>query len=94
MPRYASDPVHFFSLTDVIPVQTLKDSVPEVKQATDKESRNAENGGHRGSFTGRGSRGRGGFAARGFASAGLTRGGVPGRANGDGPSDGPKPSDS
>ncbi|KAL7281972.1 hypothetical protein ACG7TL_003439 [Trametes sanguinea] len=63
--------------------EKLNDSVPELKQATDKESRVAENG-HRGSFTGRG-RGRGGFAARGFASAGLTRGGAPGRANGDGP---------
>ncbi|KAI0723622.1 hypothetical protein C8Q76DRAFT_794544 [Earliella scabrosa] len=70
------------------------DSIPDLKQATDKESRTGENG-HRGSFTGRGGRGaRGGFAARGFASVGLTRGGAPGRANGDGPSDDPKPSDS
>lgn len=49
-------------------MQTLKDSVPEVKQATDKESRNAE-GGFRGAGRGRG---RGSFAARGFAAAGLT----------------------
>ncbi|KAI8984929.1 hypothetical protein BD414DRAFT_537385 [Trametes punicea] len=61
--------------------EKLKDSVPELKQATDKESRTGENG-HRGAFPGRG-RGRGGFVARGFASAGLTRGGAPGRANGD-----------
>ncbi|KAI0637630.1 hypothetical protein C8Q77DRAFT_1047316 [Trametes polyzona] len=73
--------------------EKLNDGVPELKQATDKESRTAENG-HRGSFSGRGPRGRGGFAARGFASAGLTRGGAPGRANGDAPSsDGPKPSE-
>ncbi|KAI0786516.1 hypothetical protein C8Q75DRAFT_893207 [Abortiporus biennis] len=51
--------------------EKLNDSVPEVKQATDKESRNAE--AMRGTFPGRG-RGRGGFAARGFAAAGLTRG--------------------
>lgn len=76
-----------------VPPQKLNDAIPELKQATDKESRTGENG-HRGSFTGRGRGGRGGFAARGFASAGLTRGGAPGRMNGDGPSDGPKPSDS
>ena len=52
----------------------MNDAVPEVKQATDKESRNAENANNfRGGFVGRGSRGRGGFAARGFAAAGLTR---------------------
>ncbi len=75
-------------------MQTLNDGVPELKQATDKESRTGENG-HRGSFTGRGVRGaRGGFAARGFASAGLTRGGGPGRANGDAPSESPRPVES
>ncbi|KAI0662855.1 hypothetical protein C8Q70DRAFT_1127418 [Cubamyces menziesii] len=73
--------------------EKLNDSIPELKQATDRESRAAENG-HRGTFPGRG-RGRGGFAARGFASAGLTRGGAPGRANGDAPqsSDAPKASE-
>ena len=34
----------------------MNDAAAELKQATDKESRNAENG-HRGSFTGRGGRG-------------------------------------
>ncbi|KAI0772548.1 hypothetical protein BD413DRAFT_612688 [Trametes elegans] len=74
--------------------EKLNDAVPELKQATDKESRAAENG-QRGGFAGRGPRGRGGFAARGFASAGLTRGGAPGRANGDAPSssEAPKPSE-
>lgn len=70
------------------PLQKFKDTVPEVKQATDKESRNAENGGpYRGGPFGRGGRGgRGAFAARGFAAAGLTRGGAPGehkKPNGD-----------
>ena len=51
-------------------LQKLNGAIPEVKQATDKESRNAE--ALRGGFTGRG-RGRGAFAARGFAAAGLTR---------------------
>lgn len=62
--------------------------MPELKQATDKESRTAEGGGPPRGFGGRGGRGgRGGFAARGFAAAGLTRGGAPGekRANGDSP---------
>ncbi|KAF8351095.1 Ser/Thr protein phosphatase, partial [Amanita rubescens] len=46
--------------------EKLKDITPEVKQATDKESR--------GEHPFRGGRGRGrGFAARGFAAAGLTR---------------------
>ena len=54
--------------------------MPEIKQATDRETRNAENQAFRGGFSGRG-RGRGGFAARGFAAAGLTRG-VP-RPNGE-----------
>lgn len=56
-------------------LQRLNDSIPEVKQATDRETRNAENAAtfRGGPFGGRG-RGRGGFAARGFAAAGLTRG--------------------
>ncbi|KAF8628165.1 hypothetical protein AX17_006035 [Amanita inopinata Kibby_2008] len=47
--------------------EKLKDTTPEVKQASDRESR----GEHpfRGSSRGRG---RGGYAARGFAAAGLT----------------------
>ncbi|KAI0751628.1 hypothetical protein C8Q80DRAFT_1218308 [Daedaleopsis nitida] len=66
--------------------EKLNDAFPEMKQATDKESRSGENG-HRGSFTGRGGRGgRGAFAARGFASAGLIRGSPA--------SEGPKPSES
>ncbi|TBU27712.1 hypothetical protein BD309DRAFT_907622 [Dichomitus squalens] len=69
--------------------QTLNDCTPELKQATDKESRNADGGGRGGPFAGRGRGGRGGFAARGFASAGLmTRGGGPVRTNGDAPSSG------
>ena len=52
---------------DSEPFQKLKDTSPEVKQASDKESRNE----HRASGANRG-RGRGGFAARGFAAAGLT----------------------
>ena len=69
-------------------LQKLNGAIPEVKQATDKESRNAE--AIRGGFTGRG-RGRGAFAARGFAAAGLTGR----RPNADGPpsSDGPRPSE-
>ena len=75
-------------------LQKYKDTFPEVKQATDKESRNAENGGpFRGGPFGRGRGGRG-FAARGFAAAGLTRGGAPGeqkKPNGDAaPPSGPK----
>ena len=62
--------------------QTLNDCIPEVKQAMDKKSRNAENAGHRGTFSGRGRGGCGGFAARGFTSA---SGGGPGRPNGDAP---------
>ncbi|KAH8106343.1 hypothetical protein BXZ70DRAFT_1061702 [Cristinia sonorae] len=66
--------------------EKLKDTVPEVKQATDKESRNAD-GAPRGGFRGRGGRG-GGFAARGFAAAGLTRP----RTNGESaPAESPKP---
>jgi hypothetical protein len=63
-------------------MQRLNDAVPEVKQATDRETRNAEaqQTGFRGGPFGRG---RGGYAARGFAAAGLTRG-TP-RTNGDGP---------
>ena len=53
-----------------------------MKQATDRETRNAENqAAYRGAFGGRGGRGRGSFAARGFAAAGLTRG--PPRPNGE-----------
>ncbi|KAK0206028.1 hypothetical protein DFS33DRAFT_1311797 [Desarmillaria ectypa] len=52
--------------------EKLKDTIPEVKQATDKETRHSEGASHRG--RGSGGRGRGGgFAARGFAAAGLTR---------------------
>ena len=54
-------------------MQKLNDAVPEVKQATARETRTAENQAMRGAFGDRG-RGRGGFAARGFAAAGLTRG--------------------
>ncbi|EPQ59741.1 hypothetical protein GLOTRDRAFT_136541 [Gloeophyllum trabeum ATCC 11539] len=66
--------------------EKLKDTVPEVKQAQDREPR--ENGPFRG---GRGGRGRGGFAARGLSQAGLTRGGAPHmsgdrKTNGDAPS--------
>ncbi|OSX60610.1 hypothetical protein POSPLADRAFT_1171705 [Postia placenta MAD-698-R-SB12] len=73
--------------------EKLKDVIPELKQATDKESRAAENGGPPRGFGGRGRGGRGGYAARGFAAAGLTRG-VP-RENGDAPasSEGPKASE-
>lgn len=53
--------------------------MPEVKQATDRESRGE--GPFRG-FRGRGRGGPGGgFAARGLSAAGLTRGGH--RSNGD-----------
>ncbi|KAF7799120.1 hypothetical protein EIP86_010350 [Pleurotus ostreatoroseus] len=62
--------------------EKLNDAVPEIKQATDRETRNAENqAAYRGAFGARGGRGRGGFAARGFAAAGLTRG--PPRPNGE-----------
>ncbi|EIW82035.1 hypothetical protein CONPUDRAFT_102708 [Coniophora puteana RWD-64-598 SS2] len=50
--------------------ERYKETIPEVKQATDREDRMAERGGRGG---GRG-RGRGGFVARGFAAAGLTKG--------------------
>jgi len=62
--------------------EKLQDTVIEVKQATDRESRGGDSsfrggsgrGGH-----GHGHRGRGGaYAARGFAAAGLTRGGFRG----------------
>ena len=70
-------------------LQKLNDAIPEIKQATDRETRNAENQAMRGAFGGRG-RGRGvGFAARGFAAAGLTRG-VP-RPNGEAASSSPAP---
>jgi len=58
--------------------EKLKDTVPEVKQATPPEERHA--GGPRGGPPGRGRGGRGGFAARGFAAAGLTKGA---KANGE-----------
>jgi hypothetical protein len=44
----------------------LKETIPDVVQATDRETRQAESQGR-----GRG-RGRGSFVARGFAAAGLT----------------------
>ncbi|EPS95900.1 hypothetical protein FOMPIDRAFT_1131613 [Fomitopsis schrenkii] len=74
--------------------EKLRDFVPELKQATDKESRNADNiGGPRGGYRG-GFRGRGGYAARGLSAAGLTRGtGFDRKGNGDAPSGGPKPSE-
>ncbi|TFK56295.1 hypothetical protein OE88DRAFT_1622507 [Heliocybe sulcata] len=53
--------------------EKLKDTVPEVKQASDREPR--DNAGFRGGRGGRGA--RGGFAARGLSQAGLTRGGPP-----------------
>lgn len=62
-----------------VSLQKLNDAIPEVKQATDRETRNAESQAYRGSFGPR-ARGRG-FAARGFAAAGLTRG-IP-RPNGE-----------
>ena len=52
-------------------LQKLKDTIPEVKQATPLEERYP--GGIRGGPSGRG-RGRGGYAARGLAAAGLTKG--------------------
>ncbi|KZT66994.1 hypothetical protein DAEQUDRAFT_767517 [Daedalea quercina L-15889] len=74
--------------------EKLRDFVPELKQATDKESRNAENGNpQRGNFRG-GFRGRGGFAARGLSAAGLTGGGrFDRKGNGDASSGAPKPSE-
>jgi hypothetical protein len=61
--------------------QKLKDIIPEVKQAIDRDSRD---GGFRG--RGRGGRGGSGFVTRGLAAAGLTRGGghMGPRGNGDG----------
>ncbi|KAF8164921.1 hypothetical protein B0H34DRAFT_649712 [Crassisporium funariophilum] len=62
--------------------ESFKDTVPDVKQATDRESR-GEPPSTRGFPRGRGGRGGGGYAARGFAAAGLTRGQGHGhRANG------------
>ncbi|KAF8171818.1 hypothetical protein BJ912DRAFT_1065992 [Pholiota molesta] len=62
---------------------TLKDTTPDVKQATDRESRGES------PFRGFGGRGRGrggpgGYAARGLSAAGLTRGGGPRGAGGGG----------
>ncbi|KAJ3868016.1 hypothetical protein EV359DRAFT_33110 [Lentinula novae-zelandiae] len=65
--------------------QSLNGSIPELKQATDRETREREQrerAASHGSFRGRG-RGGGGFASRGLAAAGLTRGG--GRGSGAGP---------
>ncbi|KAJ3891129.1 hypothetical protein GG344DRAFT_47945 [Lentinula edodes] len=64
--------------------QSLNGSIPELKQATDRETREREQRerARSGSFRGRG-RGGGGFASRGLAAAGLTRGG--GRGSGAGP---------
>ena len=56
----------------------MKDTVPEVKQAVDREQRGDQP--YRG-FRGRGRGGPGGFAARGLSAAGLTRGGH--RGNGE-----------
>ncbi|KAL0949104.1 hypothetical protein HGRIS_009193 [Hohenbuehelia grisea] len=67
--------------------EKILDTVPEVKQATDRDARGSD--GPRGRGRGRG----GAFAARGFAAAGLTRGSFHGRNNapasgGDGPKTG------
>jgi len=66
-------------------LETLKDTTPEVKQATEREQRPSGEGGFSRGFGGRGRGGRGGpgggFAARGLSAAGLTRG--RGGANGD-----------
>jgi len=77
------------SLTLYIVSQKLKDTIPEVKQATPPEERHP--GGSRGGPPGRGRGGRGGgFAARGFAAAGLTKGGAKG--NGESSASTPAPS--
>ncbi|KAK2462264.1 hypothetical protein APHAL10511_005570 [Amanita phalloides] len=65
--------------------EKLKDTTPEVKQATDKESR----GEH--PFRGRGGRGRG-YVARGFAAAGLTQRQQGNRGSNEGNGDSVKPS--
>ncbi|KAF9071854.1 hypothetical protein BDP27DRAFT_1382271 [Rhodocollybia butyracea] len=61
--------------------QTLNGAIPNLSQATDRETREREqreraasHSQRSGSFRGRG-RGGGGFASRGLAAAGLTRGG-------------------
>ncbi|KAJ7744682.1 Ser/Thr protein phosphatase [Mycena metata] len=61
----------------------IKDTVPEVKQATDRPERGdaPHRGGPGRGRGGRGGGGGGGFASRGFAAAGLTRGAP--RAGGD-----------
>ncbi|KAF7362485.1 Ser/Thr protein phosphatase [Mycena venus] len=63
----------------------IKDTVPEVKQATDRESRSEapHRGGPGRGRGGRGGGGGGGYAARGFAAAGLTRGAPRGAGGGD-----------
>jgi hypothetical protein len=56
-------------------LQSLNDCVPEVKQASDRETREG-NSGFRGGGRGRGGGGgggRGGYFSKGFAAAGLTR---------------------
>jgi|SRR6266849_6235487 len=69
----------FFSLSDPAFSQKLKDGVPEVMRASERESR--DYGGYRGG-RGRGHHHRGGYAARGLHNAGLTGGGGP-KTNGD-----------
>ncbi|TFK43129.1 hypothetical protein BDQ12DRAFT_622014 [Crucibulum laeve] len=64
--------------------EKLKDIIPEVKQALDREARGEAPSyrGFGGRGRGRGGPGGGGYAARGLSAAGLTRGGH--RANGEG----------
>ncbi|EKM75751.1 hypothetical protein AGABI1DRAFT_116217 [Agaricus bisporus var. burnettii JB137-S8] len=61
--------------------EKIKDITPEVKQATDRESRESN---YRGSGRGRGRGGAGGYAARGLSAAGLTSRGGPPRHHGSG----------
>lgn len=63
-------------------LQKIKDITPEVKQATDRESRDQP---YRGMGRGRGRGGAAGYAVRGLSAAGLTsRGGAPHRNNSNG----------
>ncbi|KAF5364303.1 hypothetical protein D9756_000914 [Leucocoprinus leucothites] len=63
--------------------EKIKDIVPDVKQATEREPPYRGGGGGRG--RGRGGGGGGGYAARGLSQAGLTRGGGHrGNSNGNG----------
>ena len=77
-----------FLHTDALPPQKLNDIIPDVKQATDRETRGES------PFRGFGGRGRGrggpggGYAARGLSAAGLTRGGPRGGGPGGGPGGG------